>query len=237
MEDTMYWKNRPVDDERVDWRTGGDWITEYWNSQSHPHRDSIINALKGIKFESLLEIGCSCGPNLARILKDFPNVKLSGIDTNNDLILKGKKELPNVHFKTGDIRNVNLSGIYDVILVDAVLMYISAKEITKVLRKINRASRRMVIIVDWYDESFLGVIKDHHWCRNYPELLGVLGFSVTTKKLTEKEWPSQIWTTNGCVFVGKRSKDLGAEEFQPEEDRPEKIGLNTGGLSGEDQKR
>lgn len=205
VEDTSYWEKRPRDDARIDWRTGGDWISEYWNSQSHPHRQLIIDALQTFPdLDSVVEIGCNCGPNLARIKKAFPHIELAGTDINADAIAKAKELLPEADIRLNDARNgLPWMRMYDVAIVDAVLMYLNPQEVSKALFDISCIARRGIIIVDWYDESINGTVKDGHWARNYPALLEHLGLKVATINLTPELWPNERWAKHGRVFIGK----------------------------------
>ena len=91
MEDKKYWQYRPLTDKRRDWRNGGsNWIDEYKESKSHPHRQLVVNAITQIpEVKSILEVGCGCGPNIAYLrehlhyLKDY---NLAGIDINENSI-------------------------------------------------------------------------------------------------------------------------------------------------------
>jgi len=61
--DERYWENRKAD-----------WIETYWKTITHPHRDTLLEVLNQVEFDSVLEIGCNCGPNLARIKEAFPGI-------------------------------------------------------------------------------------------------------------------------------------------------------------------
>ena len=211
MENSLYWKNRLYDDNRFDWCTGeGNWIIEYRKSTIHPHRDLIIKELdKTGKFESVLELGCNAGPNLFRIYQTFKHyglTRLAGIDINKDAITEAKKLVPSAEFQVRDLRKPIPYPYqsFDVVLVDAVLMYIPPKDIKKVFDDIAMIAKKAVILVEWYDDSLYGIVKDYHWCRNYTKLLEQRGFNVKTIKLTEDLWPSKIWIQNGMLFVGTK---------------------------------
>lgn len=56
--------------ERDDWGKGSnDWIKGYWDSQDHPHRPFLIERISKFSPNSILEIGCNCGPNLHLLAK------------------------------------------------------------------------------------------------------------------------------------------------------------------------
>lgn len=205
IEGYKYWKDRPKDHDRMDWRNGKDnWIAEYWESRQHPHRALIIESVIKLGAKSLLEVGCNCGPNLYNVWK-YCQIPVAGIDANEDAINEAQGALP-----VGDLDVGNLLKLpwndksWDVVLSDAVLMYIPPEEIEQALAEMARVAKRAIIILDWYDDSTKGIAKDFHWARNYPRLLRKLKFKVTQQCLTEKDWPSKTWVRNGRLFIAVR---------------------------------
>lgn len=204
VQDELYWINRQLSDDKRDWKVGDkNWVMDYRGSSDHPHRQLIIDALKKIKLKSLLEIGCNAGPNLIRINNEFPGVKLAGFDANAYSI-EAAKEILNADLKVGLATEAPFEEQFDVVLADAVLMYVPDLKVYRVMNEIDRLTKKAVIIVDWFDEAELGVIRDFHWARNYPKLLEDLGFRVEKIKLTEQTWPSPAWVKHGYVFVCHR---------------------------------
>lgn len=200
-----YWRNRSVDDDEHDWKDKAkNWILGYIKSVNHPHRKLIIDALKTMSFDSLLEVGCSAGPNLLKIKKAFPNAELHGVDINAESIAVAKKKVKGVMFSVGLIDKLPYEKKkFDVVLADAVLMYTRPEDIKKTLRELNSVTRNAMIIVDRYSPH--DAIVGHVWGRNYPKLLEELGFQVETHKITEKEWKSsKNWIKYGRVFIARR---------------------------------
>lgn len=212
-EDKNYWMQRPIGDERKDWRTsGGNWVDDYWGSIHHPHRQFVIDVLGWTgSFDSVLELGSNCGPNLALIRQKFPFIKddkLGGVDLNPDAIMKAERELPGVKFWLASATELPFIAdkSYDVVLADAVLMYLDPEEIKLAMAEINRIAKKTVVIIDWFDRwSLKGRIKDYHWCRNYARLLKKMGFAKVKKyKITQKEWQSPNWIKHGYAFTAVR---------------------------------
>ena len=205
MEDFSYWKNRKIDDERRDWQGNSKtWLQGYWDSAFHCHRNQLIKELSKLKFNSLLEIGCNVGANIARIRKFLPDDKIAGIDINEDAINFAKEKLPAVNWEVEDILEglPFLNNSYDIVLADAVLMYIGPEKIDFVLDEINRVAKKYIVLVDWGSDS--EDIKDFHWVRNYEKLLEYRGFKVNKIKITK--WPTKSgnWERNGKLFVALR---------------------------------
>lgn len=205
IEGKTYWQNRPVEDERKDWNDKSDWITGYWNSRNHPHRQMIVDTLNTLyPFKSVLEVGCNCGPNLSLIEEHFKESELTGVDVNLHAIEAAKILLPQAELFTGDVTNLpfGYTKNFDIVLADAVLMYIPPKDIINTMKRLVQLTTKALIIIDWYaPRSTLGTLKDHHWCRNYETLLKEFDFKVEKTKITNTQWPNPRWVKYGHLFV------------------------------------
>ena len=200
-----YWKNRPLDDSKRDWDyNSNNWITDYYCSALHEHRKVIIEELEKLQpFKSVLEIGCNIGPNLLRIRDIFPKVKLAGVDINETAIAEGKKILKNVDLKVADIDELPFKKrSFDIVLADAVLIYVGPDKINKVISEMKRVSKKGIVLVEWHDDdSATGIVKEFHWCRNYKSLLEAFGYKVEVRRILKSEWPTKKWFTFGRVYI------------------------------------
>ena len=189
----MSWKNRKI----------SNLAEEYWKTKNHPHRKQIINILRKLQpWSSLLEIGCNCGMNLSLIDKKFKGRDLRGTDINKEALDFAKKKLPNVKFFQGEIEDAITFGENDIILIDAVLLYVSDKDIEKAIKRITHSAKKAIILCEWYDKDKLGVIKEEHWARNYPELFKDFGWKCRMKNVI---WPeSKIWQIYGQIIIATK---------------------------------
>lgn len=201
-----YWRDRDERDPKMDWKNPEElWIRQYWYSMVHPHREVLLNILMRISpFDSLLEIGCSCGSNIYRIRGTFPlkDTNLAGIDANVNCIEFAKSKMGAVDFRVGDFRKLPYPDkSFDIVLSDAALMYVSPEEIEKVMKEIDRVARVAIVLIEWSDKSRLGIVKDFHWARDYMKLLEELGYGGVRRKFTLEEWPSENWLHNGILIA------------------------------------
>lgn len=215
VEGEEYWRQRPANDIRKDWRNdGGSWIEEYVKSVDHPHRKLIVDAIASIADppRNVVELGCNTGPNLVCIQKRWPDrfqtgrSFLVGIEINQVAAQEAQRLLPNAIIHRQSILDV-LSWLppRGIVLSDAVLMYTPPDEIEDVMDGIARVASMGVVLCEWFDESEGGVVKDHHWSRNYPKLLEDRGFQVISRQLCSDEWPtSSAWQRNGCITIARR---------------------------------
>ena len=208
LQDTEFWKERSAYDRHQDWRySTKSWIDGYKESAGHPHREGILDALDRLQpLHSLLEIGCSVGPNLSQIHKRFPKMRLVGIDPNEPSVEEAHHFVPDASVIIGDARNLGSlfeMKSFDVVLADASLMYITPKEIRGVMDNVALVAKKVVIIVDRYSKSKLGKDTGHVWGRDYETLLKERGFKVHKMKITQEDWPlSPNWQKYGYYFIG-----------------------------------
>jgi len=153
---------------------------EYWKKRdkydSNPndlHRGELLNKIKELKPESVLEVGCGSGSNLALIQKKLPNVKISGIDINKTAIANAVKHLGNIQLVVGNADSLPFKdNSFDVVITDATLLYISPEKIEKVRDELLRVAKRAIIMVEFQVDDFngLGQIALRHWARDYKKL-------------------------------------------------------------------
>ena len=208
-EDKSYWTKRPLNDDRRDWNEKGkNWVDDYKVSVNHPHRKLILNELKEIgEFDSLLEVGCNAGPNLKVISEAYPQVRLAGIDVNADSINEARSFV-NADLKVAEATEIPFEDdSFDVVLCDAVLIYLDPDSFRLAMSEINRIARKGVIFVEWDDKSEEGRVVDGHWARDYENILFDWFFNRVGKtKIKPEDWPNRSgnWARNGYVFIGMR---------------------------------
>jgi len=182
---------------------------EYWKKhndygllESHPHRQTLLEELKKLEFDSLLEIGCNYAPNLSLIKKEYPDVKLAGIDINRDSILRAILRVKDAELVVGDINNLPFKDkSFDIVLSDGVLIYVSQEEIEKVKSEMLRVARKALILVEFHSEGLSeeGEIAFDHWGRNYKGLFKE--YDTEFVKITN--WKERCWETTGYFVIIK----------------------------------
>ena len=169
-----------------------DWKTCYLDTWEHPHRQMIVDALREFDFESVLEVGCASGPNLFRIAREFPGVRLSGTDVNEQAISVARRYL------TGDLRIGTLARAdfpdrcADVVLSDMVLIYV--ERIRETLARIRRLARKRVVFCEFHSERKWerAALKwaTGYRAYDYPALLQAHGFrNIEVSKIPRELWP------------------------------------------------
>jgi SAM-dependent methyltransferase len=144
------------------------WAQNFLDTSEHPHRKQIFEALYEFKnLRSVLDLGCGPGANLVAIRKKFPDIELIGLDINPEAIKVGR-----AYFASkGDDKVTLIKGkadavplhdeSVDVVLVDALLMFITPNSIDNVVTETIRLAKKGVVINDYHlagkeDGKFFG---------------------------------------------------------------------------------
>lgn len=187
------------------------------DSFSHPHRQLLVEKISAnAPFTNVLEIGCASGPNLYLLAKRFPKARFIGVDINPDAVRRGF-----LFFKQQGMHNVSLfegkadelegfpDKSFDIVLTDAVLLYIGPDKIKKVATEIQRVVRKAIILVEHHSEqeSDLGSHREKWWLRNYTKLFRPFSNQINTTRIPPEIWGGN-WGKLGCIIEIKiRTRD------------------------------
>lgn len=135
-----------------------DWAQDYLGTISHPHRIQIVEAVSSFyHVDSVLEVGCASGANLANLRERLPGTQLIGIDINRHAIATAQR-----YFAARGDKNIRLlagradrlidipDASVDVVLIDAVLMFIAPERIHDVVAELGRVARYGVILNEYH---------------------------------------------------------------------------------------
>lgn len=139
------------------------WAQNFLDTSDHPHRKQIFEAFYKFKnLKSVLDLGCGPGANIVTIRKKFPDIELIGVDINSEAIRVGQayfasKEENKVKLIKGKADAVPLyDKSVDVVLIDALLMFITPNLIDNVITETVRLAKKGIVINDYH----LAGIKD-----------------------------------------------------------------------------
>ena len=171
------------------WKNLDNWESHYWITRDHAHRDKVIKELKGKKFNSVLEVGCACGPMLKRIYDEF-KCEVYGIDISPKAIETGKRLFPEAHFQVGNAKEIPFDRKFDLVITDAVLIYFNRADVIRVLSEIKRVGKQ-VLFMEMHNEK--DGRSDDYFVYNYNELLSLLGFKNIKVKKILNYWGGPPW--------------------------------------------
>jgi ubiquinone/menaquinone biosynthesis C-methylase UbiE len=196
------WKTRHI-------TKGKAWAEGYSDTIDHPHRKLVINKiLKYAPFRNILEVGCNMGPNLILLSRELKNVQLYGIDINSYAVEVGKSYfkqngIKNIQLMAGKAHKLNRFGnkFFDVSFTDATLIYIGPDRITKVLKEMERITRKVLIFNEWHTE-FDQQYYDGHWVYNYKKLIrdNFPEAEIIINKLPISAWNDVTWNKFGAII-------------------------------------
>ncbi|MCD7784991.1 MAG: methyltransferase domain-containing protein [Oscillospiraceae bacterium] len=109
---------------------------------------------------TVLDIGCGPGNSTAVLKAVFPNARILGIDTSQDMIDKAKRAYPDIDFDLGDAREI--ADKYDLLFSNACLQWIpNHKELIPFLMsKLNDGGALAIQIPMNGEEPLFRIIKD-----------------------------------------------------------------------------
>jgi len=192
---------------------GREYEQQYWDSMNHPHRELILAALPKYSPGSVLEIGSNSGPNLYRIAKLYPSARLLGIDINRQAVEAGNRLLAessvkNVKLEVGKADELGSfgDGSFDIVLIDAVMIYIGKDKIRSVADEIVRIAKKAIVLVEYHDQDSgpegAFVAKKGYWARDYAALFRPYAkvADVRLTKMSREIWDDDYWSSYGRVI-------------------------------------
>lgn len=119
-------------------------------------QDMAIEELRKLEFESIFEAGCGFGWNIQRFKREFPDVRVGGLDFSHTQLLNGKDEYirdDSVLLTEGDATRMPFKdNAYDVGFSLGVFMNINAKKIGTAIDEMVRVCRKYIVHLE-YDEA------------------------------------------------------------------------------------
>lgn len=135
----------------------GAWVADYQNSLQARHRTAIVEQVKALGAETLLEVGCHCGPNLMRLGQELPELQMVGVDISTEAIAAGRQWMASaglsdrVQLNAGRVPLITesvASGSVDVVLSCYALAYVNPADLDAVLFEIGRLASKAVILAE-----------------------------------------------------------------------------------------
>jgi ubiquinone/menaquinone biosynthesis C-methylase UbiE len=157
-------------------------------------------------FESILEVGCGAGANLVVLARGHPGTRLYGVDISPRAIRAAERALSREAIADATVlkgRADDLSSFsdksVDIVLTDAVLMYIGPDRIGRVVSELARVARKRLILNEWhwFEGSAAGseaYWHCAHWVHDYVRLLGS---TPEVKAFRVERLPPGMWSPGG----------------------------------------
>jgi len=183
----------------------------------HPHRLWLFEQINSFyPFSSILEIGCSYGPNVQILAKKFPCVDVVGLDISQSSVNEGNSRLSQqgldnaslVHGKADELSRFDDKSI-DIVFTDATLLYVGPDKIRRVIKEMKRISRKALVLLEFHhislrwDSMGIGVHTRDGWVRDYRKLLNHFfnNDTITLTKIPTDVWPTGRWPVYGYLIT------------------------------------
>lgn len=117
------------------------------------------------KLKSCIEFGANIGMNLKALKLLYPAIELSAIEINADASAELSKIVAQNKLFQGSILDYPGSESVDLVLIKGVLIHINPEELIKVYEKLVQASRRYILLAEYYNPSPVAIPYRGHTDR------------------------------------------------------------------------
>jgi ubiquinone/menaquinone biosynthesis C-methylase UbiE len=114
---------------------------EYQQRYADTLRESdkvLIELVRAQGGASLLDVGCSTGNLLVHLSRLLPELELHGADLVEDIIEANRAALPSIEFHVANMLDLQLGRTFDVVVVNASLMFFTPGELRTALSELAR---------------------------------------------------------------------------------------------------
>lgn len=122
------------------------------NSAAARGRDAFWTAmLRAHPVESVLEIGCSTGPNLAWIAGVVPSPRIAGVDISERALRDLRRGIPGVRAILAQARRLPFRDAqFDLVFTAGVLIHQPERMLDAVMDEVVRCARRYVLCMEYF---------------------------------------------------------------------------------------
>ena len=197
---------------RVIWRNRHlmkkNWAENYLSTSSHAHRQRLAEFILSDGVESVCELGCGPGANLFYLKKLNPDLRVFGVDLNSSAIKTARAFAKEEGVKWSEFMAADINkcadsfsvSSYDVVVIDAVLMFVTPLEIFDVIRLAMRVAKKKVVLHEYfYKDAIDGYFDGGRWMYDYPAIASsidpTISFSLHSGCLS-----GGLWDSHGAVI-------------------------------------
>lgn len=139
-----------------------------WNAQQYlkfkaqrtqPAID-LASRIRNRQFQTAMDIGCGPGNSTAVLQSIFPDTKVEGMDSSENMIMQAKKQHPDISFRLCDVHDIEES--YDLLFSNACLQWLPNHEILlpKLMDNVNPGGILAIQIPENQEEPLFKIIKE-----------------------------------------------------------------------------
>lgn len=173
---------------------------------SDPHRWHWCDFVESLGAQSLLEVGCSDGANLSALAARLPHCALSAVDLNLHALEWASRRIQAIGGTLGAMRVAPAERLpyhdqaVDVVLSDAVFMYLTPSAAERAAREMLRVARLAIIIHSFADDRMIrSELKEGNWVHPIGRLMrDIIPGSVV--KIEESLVRTGQWGQYGTIY-------------------------------------
>ncbi|HEV8405032.1 MAG TPA: class I SAM-dependent methyltransferase [Nitrososphaera sp.] len=167
----------------------------------------LLNHIKGLSFNTVLEVGCGFGRITKQLLENFPETRYTAVDLSPDQIENAKRFVNNskVNFAVSDIQSFSSVNKFDLVLAVEVLLHIKPEDINSTISKLLSLTNKYFVHVDWHEEITPPEYTTDSYCfmHDFDEIYSRLGLQYNKYKIDGKRRLFGKIDAKQAVFIVK----------------------------------
>jgi len=147
-----------------------------YNSEFYRDQETkLLNFLRELQFETVLEFGCGFGRISKLILDNFPLKKYQAFDLSPDNIENAKKmceKFPHANFEVKKIEDFKSNESFDLVIGTETLMHVFPSDIDRLVSKLVGFAKLQMVNLDLYQivPPEDRIPNPHDFFHSYPEI-------------------------------------------------------------------
>lgn len=188
-------------------------VPDFEKLLQRPHRQFLLRYMDTLgPWRSVLELGCGRGVNLFLLAQRHPEAELEGLDISSVAIEGARHELArrgvsHVRLAVGSAAHLEAYPDHsvDIVLADALLMYIPPEAIGSILSEMLRVARVGVLAGAWHidlpETSQPWRYDEGSWVYDFRRIASeVPGSKMTVTAYPESAWQDARWRRYGAII-------------------------------------
>lgn len=128
---------------------------KFGNERTRAVRD-LVSQLPLSSPKRITDLGCGPGNSTAVLAAHFPDAKISGMDSSQDMLSKARQAMPDVEFVQGDLKTFEPEPGTDILFSNAVFQWLRTEDriptIVRLLKTLNPGGVLAFQVPDNYEE-------------------------------------------------------------------------------------
>ncbi len=151
--------------------------------------------------QTILQAGCTAGGRIIALKEKVPELNITGLDFDPELIRRAKLRLPDTRFILADIENPNLPEKFDgVLCLDNMLGYL--KNESKAIAEMKNIAKEK-LVVSAYGEKFTNALAQDYFKSIGTKVERIEGNLIFTKEFCVKRYAKKdlLALLGGCKIT------------------------------------